>query len=116
MSCVAAVWVSLPVGCTAALGFSAAAGTRYREKDREAKRPCPLAEQGAGITRRGRSPAGDLLCHQKSTEGSGKEVHASICSSKQGVKQAGFVMGNFEEAGNTLEHERVLKGSYCCAC
>lgn len=39
----------------------------------------------------------------------------SICSSKQEVQQARFVMGNFKEAGNTLKCERMLKRSYYCA-
>lgn len=56
-----------------------------------------------------------LLCHQKSVcDGSGMGVSMSICSSKQEMEQAGSVTGNFEEAGDTLTHERMLKRSYCC--
>lgn len=57
-----------------------------------------------------------LLWHQKSVcEGSGMEVHTSICSSRQKMKQGRFVMREFEEAGNTLKHERMLKRSYSSA-
>lgn len=32
------------------------------------------------------------------------------------MRQGEFVRGDFEEAGNTLECERMLERSHCCAC
>lgn len=86
----------------------------YREKDQDAKPLYPLAEQGVGIARSGRGLASDAslvpaevpLCKLRD------EVHRSICSSKQGVKQARFVTGSFGEAGNTWKCKRILERPY----
>lgn len=75
-----------------------------QEEDRDAKLPYLLVEQGVEITRCGHS-----LASATRSPSVKAQVHMSICSSKEEMKQAGFVMGNFEEAGNTLKHERMLR-------